>query len=168
MVLLQAIRNRDILGTRASTPTAGGHPLTGRILCQFQVNEPTHMILLADRQHLPHPSVQINDPNASLTVRDHPNEPATPISRDRWSFVQLETDPEPYYISLVPDLNLVVYTNWFMRLEGAKLSAWDLPLSGILSPFSNMPLLRRGTPAPVISNMPTSSGYPKVAAFFDR
>lgn len=79
---------------------AAGQPLTGRILCQFQVNEPTQMILLADRQHLPHPPVQINDPNASLTVRDHPNEPATPISRDRWSFVQLETDPEPYYISL--------------------------------------------------------------------
>ena len=78
-----------------------GGPLTGRILCQFQANEPTQVFYLADRQHLPHPPVDPNDPSATLTVGDHPNSPGEPISRDKWSFVRVEdeqVEPEPYHV----------------------------------------------------------------------
>ena len=38
-----------------------GGPLTGRILHQFQSNEPTNVFLLADRTHNPHPPTDPND-----------------------------------------------------------------------------------------------------------
>lgn len=71
---------------------ANGKPLIGSILCQFQANEPTQHFLLADRTHLPHPPADIDDPTATLTVREHPNSPAESISRDLWSFVRVEGD----------------------------------------------------------------------------
>ena len=77
-----------------------GRP-TGRILCQFQANHFTQVFLLADRQHLPHPPVDVDDPPATLTVRDHPNGPAEPIPREKWSFVRVEDEdlePEPCHI----------------------------------------------------------------------
>ena len=78
-----------------------GGPITGRIMCWLQANQPTQVFLLADRTHLPHPPVDVNDPDATLTVREHPNDPATPISRDKWSFVRVEdqqVEPEPSHV----------------------------------------------------------------------
>ena len=80
-----------------------GGPLTGRMLCQFQSNETTNLFLLADRQHNPHPPVDMDDPDSTLTVRDHPNGPATEISRDKFSFVRVEdeqVEPEPHHIHM--------------------------------------------------------------------
>ena len=77
-----------------------GKPLVGKILCQFQANEGVSMFYLADRQHLPHPAADMQDPDAILLVRDHPNAPARPINRDAWSFEQIEGEPDPYYVSL--------------------------------------------------------------------
>lgn len=82
---------------------ADGAPLAGKMLCQFQSNETTNLFLLADRQHNPHPPVDIDDPGATLTVRDHPNGPATDIPRDRFSFVRVEdeqVEPEPHHIHM--------------------------------------------------------------------
>ncbi|MCL0028543.1 alpha/beta hydrolase domain-containing protein [Dehalococcoidia bacterium] len=80
-----------------------GKPLTGRILCQFQCDTPTTLFLLADRQHLPHPPVDVNDPSALLTVRDHPNAPGQEIPSDRWSFVRVEDEqiePKPSHVHM--------------------------------------------------------------------
>ncbi len=79
----------------------GSDPITGRIMCWLQANQPTQVFLLADRTHLPHPPVDVNDPDATLAVREHPNGPATPISRDKWSFVRVEdaqVEPEPSHV----------------------------------------------------------------------
>ena len=73
-------------------------PLTGKIMCQFQCNEPTQLFLLADRQHLPNPAADPEEVEASLTVRDQPNSPATPVDRGQWSFVRVEDeDVEPQH-----------------------------------------------------------------------
>ncbi len=73
-------------------------PLTGKILCQFQCNEPTQVFLLADRQHLPNPATDPEEAEATLTVRDLPNSPATPVDRSQWSFVRVEDeDVEPQH-----------------------------------------------------------------------
>ena len=82
---------------------ANGAPLTGRILHQFQCNEPTNVFLLADRTHVPHPPTDADEAGASLTVRDHPNEPSTEVPRDRFQFVrvedeQIEPDIEHVYL----------------------------------------------------------------------
>src|SRR5262249_54457291 len=77
-----------------------GKPLVGKILCQFQADEGVSMFYLADRHHLPHPAVDMHDPEAMLLVRDHPNAPARAIKRDEWSFAQIEGEPDPHYVCL--------------------------------------------------------------------
>ena len=84
-----------------------GGPLTGQILHQFQCNEPTNVFLLADRTHNPHPPADSNDTGASMTVRDHPNGPATDIPRDQFQFVRVEDE------QIEPDLNHVYLRNGF-------------------------------------------------------
>ena len=72
--------------------------LNGKIMCQFQGNEPTQVFLLADRDHLPNPAADPEETDATLTVRDLPNSPATPIDRSQWSFVRVEDeDVEPQH-----------------------------------------------------------------------
>ena len=93
----------DPLLTGLQVPEAigpDGRPLSGRILCQFQTNEPTDTLLLSHQGHLPHPPADVNDSTAVLTVRDHPNEPTETIERGLWSFVRVEDEPEPHHIQL--------------------------------------------------------------------
>ena len=97
---------RDTLGTPYQTGLMGmmapeavdqHQRLVGDILCQFQTNEPTKHFLLADRVHTPHPPLDMEDPNAKLTVRNHPNSPAEEIDRSDFSFVRIGDDWEPHY-----------------------------------------------------------------------
>lgn len=105
-----------------------GQPLVGKILCQFQADEGVSMFYLADRHHLPHPAVEMQDPEAVLLVRDHPNAPARPISRDEWSFAQIEGEPEPYYVSLASGFEAgkiyqLVYTTRGSSIVGLGFAA---------------------------------------------
>jgi Alpha/beta hydrolase domain len=105
-----------------------GTPLVGKILCQFQANEDASMFYLADRQHLPHPAVDVHDPDAILRVRDHPNAPARPIRREEWSFVQIEGEPHLHYISLESGFEAgkvyqVVYTTHGSSIVGLGFAA---------------------------------------------
>ncbi len=84
-----------------------GTAITGRILHQFQCNETTNIFLLADRAHNPHPPTDPNEAGARLTVRDHPNGPATEIPRDRFQFVRVEDE------GIEPDLNHVYLRGGF-------------------------------------------------------
>ncbi len=80
---------------------ADGEPVSGRIMCQFQATHFTQFFLLADRQHAPHPAVDADEREATLTVRDHPNDPAEPIARDKWRFMRFQDEaqePDPCHI----------------------------------------------------------------------
>ena len=117
-----------LTGLRAPDAIGPDGPLQGRILCQFQVNEHTPMILLADRQHLPMPAVALHEAGAMLQVRNHPNEPPTPIARQDWSFVQLDGDPAPHYVQLHAGFEpgriyQLVYTARGSRLVGLGFAA---------------------------------------------
>ena len=84
-----------------------GGPVVGRILHQFQCNEQTNVFLLADRTHNPHPPADPNGLDASMTVRDHPNGPATELSSDSFQFVRVEDE------QVEPDLNHVYLRGGF-------------------------------------------------------
>ncbi len=87
-----------LIGLQAPDAVGPQGPLTGKIMCQFQCNEPTQVFLLADRQHLPNPAADPEESGATLTVRDLPNSPATPVDRSQWSFVRVEDeDVEPQH-----------------------------------------------------------------------
>jgi hypothetical protein len=105
-----------------------GAPLVGKILCQFQADESVSMFYLADRHHLPHPAVDVHDPDAILQVRDHPNAPARPIPREAWSFVQIEGEPHPHYICLEAGFEAgkvyqIVYTTRGSSIVGLGFAA---------------------------------------------
>jgi hypothetical protein len=106
-------------------------PLTGRIMCQFQCNEPTQVFLLADRQHLPNPAADPEEADATLTVRDLPNSPATTVDRGQWSFVRVEdADLEPQHNHIyMPSgfepgrIYQLVYTTTGSRIVGLGFAA---------------------------------------------
>ncbi len=105
--------------------------LSGRILCQFQCDQPTQVFLLADRQHLPNPAADPEEADAVLTVRDLPNSPATPVDRGQWSFVRVEdADVEPDYNHVyMPSgfepgrIYQLVYTTTGSRIVGLGFAA---------------------------------------------
>ena len=87
-----------LIGLHAPEAAGPEGPLTGKILCQFQCDQPTQVFLLADRQHLPNRAADPEEVEATLTVRDLPNSPATPVDRGQWSFIRVEDeDVEPDY-----------------------------------------------------------------------
>jgi hypothetical protein len=90
-----------LIGLQAPEAIGPDGPLSGQILGYFQCDEPSQVLLLSHRQHLANPATDINDPGATLTVRDHPNETPKPIRREDWSFVRVEDsgeEPEPSHI----------------------------------------------------------------------
>ena len=116
-------------GPEAVSPQGG--PLTGKIMCQFQCNEPTQVFLLADRQHLPNPAADVDEAEATLTVRDLPNSPATPVDRGQWSFVRVEdeeVEPQPSHVYMPSGFDpgriyQLVYTTKGSRIVGLGMAA---------------------------------------------
>ena len=87
-----------LIGLQGPEAVGPQGPLTGRIMCQFQCNEPTQVFLLADREHLANPAADPEEAGAMLTVRDLPNSPAIPVDRSQWAFVRVEDeDVEPQH-----------------------------------------------------------------------
>jgi hypothetical protein len=62
-------------------------PLTGLARCEFRPNAAVDVLPLADRYHLPQPALDLGDPEARLTVREHAGAPERAIARGAWRFV---------------------------------------------------------------------------------
>ena len=60
--------------------------VTGYVRCRLRPNEPAEVLPLADRYHIPNPSIDLDDADASVTVRE--NGGATPVvlPREAWRF----------------------------------------------------------------------------------
>ncbi len=121
-----------LMGLSAPEPLGpDGGPLTGKMMFWQQVNEPTQVLLLSDRQHLPNPPADIDDPSAELFVRDHPNRPAELVARDKWSFVRVEgveVEPEPSHVYMPSGFEpgriyQLVYTAKGSRIVGLGFAA---------------------------------------------
>jgi hypothetical protein len=96
------IRRPGYLGLEA--PQAideAGQPIQGTLVVQFQPSEAYSYQALAhwplnpppgnpDFQHRPYPAADLNDPDATLTVRDWNYAPPTVIPRARWRFAREE------------------------------------------------------------------------------
>jgi hypothetical protein len=67
-----------------------GQPIQGQVCVQFQPNAPSRQQLLADRVHRPYTAADLEDPSATLTVRDWQDGPRTTIARERWRFARDE------------------------------------------------------------------------------
>ena len=63
--------------------------LAGAVRAEWCPVKRVDQLPLADRYHVPQPTVDVNDPGARLLVRAHAGAPSTEVPRDRWRF----TDP---------------------------------------------------------------------------
>ncbi|MBI2888098.1 MAG: hypothetical protein HYY02_12965 [Chloroflexi bacterium] len=81
-------------GMAITVPEAleGGAPLHGQTYIQYQVSRPTRSLLLSDRNHRPLPAHDLNDPTATLTVREHFEAPPKTLDRSLWQFARWEND----------------------------------------------------------------------------
>jgi hypothetical protein len=65
-------------------PRARG--VTGFIRCELQPNSAADKLPLADRYHVPHPTVDLDDPQARVTVRNHAADRPVEVPRSAWRF----------------------------------------------------------------------------------
>src|SRR5581483_8653718 len=82
------VRSDALMGLEAPQALENGKPITGAIAIEFQPNGPDRDKLLANRVHHTYPTVDVDDPNAVLTVRDWPGGERTTIPRERWKFAR--------------------------------------------------------------------------------
>ena len=57
-----------------------------RVRCEFRPNARVDVLPLADRYHVPHPVARLDDPDAELHMREHPEAPAVTVPRGAWRF----------------------------------------------------------------------------------
>lgn len=65
-------------------PRAQG--VVGQIRCEMRPNKRVTTLPLADRYHIPNPTLDVNDREARLLVKEHSGAPAVEMPRDRWRF----------------------------------------------------------------------------------
>lgn len=81
----------------------GNTPVSGQVLCQWQPNAPAPFLMLSHRGHQPYPTMDVEDPEAVLTVRDEPHGPRQVIPRQQWRFARVtrgEAVPATTYVWL--------------------------------------------------------------------
>jgi hypothetical protein len=96
------VRQPALLGLEAPQALGGdGQPVAGQVLVQIQPNEPYRHQLLAHwplhpppgiehLQHRPYPAADVDDPDATLTVREWAYGERRTIPRARWRFARDE------------------------------------------------------------------------------
>ena len=88
---------KGLLGIEVPDAVGPGGPLSGRTAATFYPNARVQVQRLPDPVHRPYPTNNMNDPDATLIVRDHEDAPPQIVPRDQWSFARLEDG------RLVPD-----------------------------------------------------------------
>jgi hypothetical protein len=80
-------KNPELTDRERRNPESRG-PIVGPVRCEFRPNVATDTLPLADRYHLPQPTVDLDDPDAHLTVREHVGAPAVALPRQAWRFAR--------------------------------------------------------------------------------
>jgi hypothetical protein len=83
-------RGAGLVGLEAPEALEDGRPIEGWVSVTHQLGAPAAHVMLADRAHQPLLAADLEQPNATLTVRDYPDAPRQPIARDRWRFARVD------------------------------------------------------------------------------
>ena len=84
------IRGSGLVGLDAPEALEDGRPIEGWVSVTHHLAAPATYLLLADRVHQPLAAAGLEQPNATLTVRDYPDAPRQEIARERWHFARLD------------------------------------------------------------------------------
>ena len=106
-----------------------GQRITGQAFVQYWPNRPTQVQRLADAMHQPLPAADVNDPAATLTVREHHDAPAAVIDRSEWQFARAAEGavlPDPNFVYLASGFQPgkvyeITYTSIGAKLTGLGL-----------------------------------------------
>lgn len=111
-------------GPEAVTPQG---PISGKVVVNFQPNEPAQVQFLSNRMHRPYPASNIDDPDAILTEQDHEDAPERVIPRDQWAFARLENG------RVVPDTAHVYLASGFIpgKVYQVIYSSTGAPVVGL-------------------------------------
>ncbi len=82
-------------------------PICGKIVVTLQPNAPSQVVFLANRMHQPHPTSNLEDPEAVLTEQDHEDAPERVIPGHQWSFARVQDG------CVVPDASNVYMASGF-------------------------------------------------------
>ena len=97
-------RTEGRLGLAAPTALgADGKPIEGWVCVPFQPDAPVPHVLLSDRGHEPYAAADLDQPDASLMVRDYPIGTRQALRPDRWRFARVEEGrqvPDPTHLML--------------------------------------------------------------------
>ncbi len=75
-----------LMALRVPSARAANGPISGPVRCEWRPNARLDTVPLADRYHIPHPTADLDDPGARLTVREHRGAPAVAVPRRAWRF----------------------------------------------------------------------------------
>src|SRR2546426_2656316 len=77
-------RQDGLMALTVPTARDGNGPISGPVSCEWRPNARVATLPMADRYHLAHPTADLADPAARLTVREHAGAPAVAIARTAW------------------------------------------------------------------------------------
>src|SRR5215471_13029093 len=132
-----------LMRIRVPEAQSANGPIAGKILVKFQPNAPSQVQLLSDRLHRPYPATHLDDPDATLLVRDADEAPPQVIPRAQWSFATLEAG------KVVPDASHIYLTSWFVPGKRYQVvyTTTGAPVIGLglLTPRDLVAFLRYGS-----------------------
>lgn len=146
------------LGLRAPEAPQNGVRLRGKVSVELQSNQTVHSLMLSDRGHRPLSAADLEEPGATLTVRDTLFGERRLIARDRWRFAREENGsaaPDPNYVYLsdgfeAGKIYVAIYTT-----EGAPVAGVGLLAVRDAIAFLGPVPLRLGIPVTEILSMRT-------------
>jgi Alpha/beta hydrolase domain len=149
-----------LLRIRVPEAQSADGPISGKILVKFQPNAPSQLQLLSDRLHRPYPVARLDDPEATLLVRDTAEAPPQMIPRAQWSFAKLEAG------KVVPDASHIYLASGFVpgKLYQVIYTTTGAPVIGLglLTARDLVAFLRYGT---VQEGNPCAGGIQYAYAF---
>jgi hypothetical protein len=79
-------RRDGLMALTVPVARGDGGAITGLVRCEWRPNARAETLPLADRYHTPHPTADLNDPDARLTVRAHRDGAVVEVARGAWRF----------------------------------------------------------------------------------
>ncbi len=141
---------------RGDMPEAlqNGERIRGRTFLQFQHRRPARAQLLSDAGHKPQPAADLNEAEATLTVRDWADGPATAIPRSDWQFAREGEDGRP-----VPDADHVYLARGY---EPGKV--YEIAYTTVGAPVMGLGLVATRDCVSWLRNAPEVDGNPLAGA----
>jgi hypothetical protein len=141
-------RGTPLLGHEAPPVLENGMPVQGQNLVEIRPEAPQRTALLANRAHRPYPAARLDDPAASLFVRDWEDDADVVVPRSDWRFARetaegqvVPSDEHIYVMSGFQPGKIynLVYTARGARVVGTGLLAFRDAASFLRPPGPSNP-----------------------------